>query len=511
VQYADSDVFQSSDVSASLAELVAEACTTPLAIVIMTTGGELRVACTFGALDVRPDEALAFAEQMLHRKEPLVVDNVDASTASATTLFARSIGARALASTAVRAANGCAVVAVALDVSPRSFGVRECRLLNALAEQGCARLDAETALLASTAALDGLFGLSNILLCVFGFDGTFVHFNGAAWRAALGYSEAEFSSKTFWAFVHPDDVERTQAEMAGLLEGKTTSAFENRYRASDGSYRWIAWNARGALESKLIFAAATDVTASKTSGDVRRAHMVQLQRSNADLQEFARVASHDLQEPLRKIISFGDRLATIGRDVLGAEGLDYLRRMRASSERMSQLIESLLELSRVASAAPKFADVDLDAVIAGILPDLEERIASSRGSVIVGRLPVVYGDRAQLQRLFQNLIANALKFHAPGVSPVVRIDGEVLADGRAKVEVSDEGVGFDEKYQARLFKPFQRLHTTREFTGTGMGLAICAKIAERHGGEISARSVLGRGSVFVVNLPAAPRKNGDAT
>jgi hypothetical protein len=351
--------------------------------------------------------------------------------------------------------------------------------------------------------LDAFLSLSNVMLCIVGLDGYFQRFNAPAWERLLGYSREELVAQPFWELVHPDDVAATQAELAALASGRSTLVFENRYRARDGTYRWLEWSASPDVANGRVFAAATDVTARRAAEQLRAAYTARLERSNTDLLEFAHVASHDLQEPLRKITAFGERLDRKHGDALGEEGRDYLMRMRRAAERMSLLIDSLLDLSRVASRPPVLEPVRLDAVVSGVLADLEQTIASTRARVEVGPLPVVRADRAQMQRLFQNLIANALKFHAPGSVPEVRVDGALLPDGNAEVRVTDNGIGFDEKYLSRLFKPFQRLHTTGQFAGTGIGLAICARIAARHGGDVTARSTPGSGSTFTVRLGAA--------
>jgi light-regulated signal transduction histidine kinase (bacteriophytochrome) len=168
---------------------------------------------------------------------------------------------------------------------------------------------------------------------------------------------------------------------------------------------------------------------------------------------------------------------------------------------MSGLIESLLEYSRVATRGLPFVEVDLAQTMLGVLVDLEQRIRESHAEVIVGRLPKVYGDPTQLRQLLQNLVANALKFHAPDTTPRVAIRS-CPKGGRWEITVSDTGIGFAPEYAEKIFRPFQRLHGRTEYEGSGMGLAICRKIAERHGSSIGVHSQPGKGSVFTVSLPA---------
>ncbi len=229
-----------------------------------------------------------------------------------------------------------------------------------------------------------------------------------------------------------------------------------------------------------------------------------LAKSNDELAQFAYVASHDLQEPLRKIGAFGDRLAAHSESVLDEQGRDYLHRMQNAAQRMSNLIESLLELSRVTSKARALEMVDLNKVVSDALSDLELRIQQTGGRVEVDQLPTVMADRLQMRQLFQNLIGNALKFHKEDTSPVVRIHTQQNGKGTWEVHVTDNGIGFDEQYLARIFRPFQRLHARSAFEGSGIGLAICNKIVARHLGQITAHSQPGIGSDFIVLLPRTP-------
>jgi light-regulated signal transduction histidine kinase (bacteriophytochrome) len=230
-----------------------------------------------------------------------------------------------------------------------------------------------------------------------------------------------------------------------------------------------------------------------------------LARSNAELEQFAYVASHDLQEPLRKIQAFGDRLKTKYEAGLGPEGLDYLSRMQNAAARMQVLIQDLLSLSRVTSNSKPFASVDLGDVARTVVSDLEMRIQDAGGQVDIGALPVIFGDRGQMAQLFQNLIGNGIKFRKPGEKPVVKISSEIhaLQNGASgwQITVEDNGIGFDEKYRDRIFQIFQRLHGRAEYEGTGIGLAICRKIVDRHNGVISAIGTPGAGAKFVILLP----------
>lgn len=236
----------------------------------------------------------------------------------------------------------------------------------------------------------------------------------------------------------------------------------------------------------------------------------ELERSNRELEEFAFVASHDLQEPLRKIQAFGDRLKARSADTLG-ENVDYLNRMQSAATRMSMLIHDLLEFSRV-TAKPRTQEVvALDDVLANVLEDLEEAIHSSGTVLQIDPLPKIAADSTQMHQLFQNLIGNAIKFVAKDRAPRVRITAKLI-DAPAhpeetfdtellEIHVIDNGIGFEQEYADRIFKPFQRLHSREEYSGTGIGLALCRRIVERHNGTLDVSSKRGEGTDFIIILP----------
>jgi len=227
----------------------------------------------------------------------------------------------------------------------------------------------------------------------------------------------------------------------------------------------------------------------------------ELQRSNIELEQFVYVASHDLQEPLRKVQAFGDRLGTKYASALDERGHDYLERMRGAARRMQEMINDLLALSRIAARAQPFVPVNLRQTADEAISDLEIRIERTGGRVEVGDLPTIEAEPTQMRQLLENLIGNGLKFHRDGVVPVVKVYGKVTDDDRCQIFVEDNGIGFDEKYLDRIFQPFQRLHGRSAYEGSGIGLAICRKIVERHGGSITARSAPGEGATFIVTLP----------
>ena len=254
-----------------------------------------------------------------------------------------------------------------------------------------------------------------------------------------------------------------------------------------------------------IIGTVRDITARKKTEAELRAFTARLEQSNRELQDFALVASHDLQEPLRKIQAFGDRLQTKYREQLGETGLDYLARMQNAASRMQTLINDLLSFSRVTTRAKPFEPIDLERIAHEVVSDLEIRIEQTSGRVEIEALPIIDADPVQMRQLFQNLIGNALKFHKPDEAPVVRVNGSLINGdaGVCEIIVTDNGIGFDEKYLDRIFTIFQRLHGRSEYEGTGVGLAVCRKIAERHGGTITAKSQPQQGTTFIITLPAS--------
>jgi two-component system sensor kinase FixL len=256
-----------------------------------------------------------------------------------------------------------------------------------------------------------------------------------------------------------------------------------------------------------------DISRRKKAEQEQQRYAAELERSNRELEQFAYAASHDLQEPLRKICTFGDRLQMKCAGRLDEEENDCLERMQSAAARMQTLIDGLLSLSRVTTQAQGFVPVDLQTIAGEVVTDLESQIERVGGRVELGRLPTIQADPLQMRQLLQNLIGNALKFHRVDEPPVVKVQGRFVhgrkdrkigataADERCIITVEDNGIGFEEKYDNRIFGVFQRLHPRDVFEGTGIGLALCRKIVERHGGEITARSVPGEGSTFEILLP----------
>jgi len=255
--------------------------------------------------------------------------------------------------------------------------------------------------------------------------------------------------------------------------------------------------ANGRLERVNAELATTNATLARRAGE--------LARSNDELAQFASIASHDLQEPLRKVRTFTQQVTMTEADSLSDKGRDYLQRANAAAERMQNLIEDLLRYSRVATHARPFALVDLDVLVHEVLDDLELERERAGAVIRVGDLPALHGDATQLRQLIQNLVSNALKFRREGVAPEVEIDGAVAGEV-ATITVRDNGIGFEQQYSKRIFRVFERLHGRGTYPGTGIGLALCRKIVERHGGTIVADGTPGAGATFTVTLPVDQRE-----
>jgi signal transduction histidine kinase len=257
----------------------------------------------------------------------------------------------------------------------------------------------------------------------------------------------------------------------------------------------------GALAAGNDQLAATNAQLESSNALLR--HAAELARSNAELEQFASIASHDLQEPLRKVQTFAAQLNATESERLSEQGQDFLRRMSDAAGRMRTLIDDLLAFSRVSTKGRPFVDVDLDALVPQVLVDLEIAAKESGARISVGPLPTLRADPVQIRQLMQNLLANALKFRREGEPCEIDVRAEV-ADGIAELTIADNGLGFDPAFATRIFRAFERLHGASVYPGTGIGLALCRKIVERHGGTISADGREGEGATFTVRLPLEP-------
>ncbi|PCH69060.1 MAG: hypothetical protein COC01_02380 [Bacteroidetes bacterium] len=275
-----------------------------------------------------------------------------------------------------------------------------------------------------------------------------------------------------------------------------------------GDKIWVLTNITPVFDEKNNFqnfvSIDIDITETKVAEQQLKEYAEELERSNQELQTFAFVASHDLKEPLRKVMTYSDRIISGYKDKLDESGQFFFDRLRASTIRMQHLIDDVLMYSRVTTQAKPFEKVDLGTLIDEIIGDLEVRIKETKGKITHKDLPVIIGDPIQLHQLFQNLISNALKFHAEDRPPKVKVSCNGKVENFYKITVEDNGIGFDNKYLDKIFKPFQRLHSQSEYEGSGIGLAICQKIVVRHGGVLTADSKPDKGAKFNISFPSKP-------
>jgi PAS domain S-box-containing protein len=349
-------------------------------------------------------------------------------------------------------------------------------------------------------------------------SGEFLVYNRAA-RELLGPDGTLGPRALEWAGDADADPEGWQPGRQALeraLRGEHIDDLDICLRRSDGrDPRWVSVFARpltlpaGVNGSMLVL---RDVTERRQAQERVTEAARELERSNRELTEFASVASHDLRAPLRSVTSFVSLLEEDYADAFTGEGRTYVARIKAAVSRMTGLIDGLLALARVRAKGEPFVVVPLRDVVQDAVADLAHGLAESGGEVEIGELPAVEADRLQMRQLLQNLIGNAIKFRRPGVAPRVvvtaRAAGAREADGEAvwEIRVADNGIGLDPAHAGKIFKPFERLHSHASFEGSGLGLAVCARIVERHGGRIRAEGEPGFGTTFVVTLPAARRR-----
>jgi PAS domain S-box-containing protein len=349
------------------------------------------------------------------------------------------------------------------------------------------------------------FEISRDLLGTAALDGHFTSVN-PAWTETLGWTPEEITSVPFVDFVHPEDLERTVTETQKLFDGIDSVDFENRYRAKDGSWRWLTWQARLSPEEQLIYARATDITDSRRvvrelAGLNREleGHATELERSNSDLQQFAYIASHDLSEPLRTVSNFAQLLEKRYHEDLDERAQRYITHVVEGAERMQRLIQDLLTYSRIGQGGVAHAEVDVASSVADVFASLSASIEERGAEISVGKLPVLIADRTQIEQIFQNLLANALKFCSED-QPRIEVEGDEDAVGWT-FSVTDNGIGIEARHAERIFQVFQRLHGRAAYPGTGIGLAVCKRAVECHGGKIWAEPNPGGGTRFAFTIP----------
>ncbi|MDX6411562.1 MAG: hypothetical protein QOE91_1078 [Gaiellaceae bacterium] len=335
-----------------------------------------------------------------------------------------------------------------------------------------------------------MFELASIGMAVTDAAGGWVRVNPAFARL-LGVPREELAGRRLADFLDPDQL-ATDTTHARQLGPNESFEVDRLFRHADGSEAWLRLSFAPFDDNFMV--QGRDVTAYHEVND-------QLVRSNRELDEFASVASHDLQEPLRKIQAFADRMSE-GR----GDRTDNLARIKSAAERMQTLIDDFLAYARLKHKDPTFASTDVQALINGLVKDLDTRGALEGVEIDVSGLPALEIDEGQMQQLFQNLLENALKFRREDV-PLrvhVAVAPQALA-AYATIVFGDNGIGFEKEYAEKIFSIFGRLHGNNEYAGTGIGLAMCRTIVERHGGTIRAEGESGTGAQFFITLPRAQR------
>ncbi len=356
-------------------------------------------------------------------------------------------------------------------------------------------------------------------------------FVNKAFEQVLGYSrEVVFNDGISFitSLIHPDDLQPLMEKNAQMLElanntppgenGEEMMAeFEYRMKNNKGEYRWFHTygtifdrNSDGRVEH--ILNVSVDITDQKAAEQALHQKNIELLYSNANLEEFAYVASHDLKEPLRKISTFGDLILSGDKENLSADGKLYLDKIINSARRMQTMINDLMALSTI-TGNKEYEKHDLNEVVTEVLNLLEHNLKDKKATVTYDNLPVVNVVYSQFVQLFQNLISNSLKFSRPGVQPHIKISSDYITPAQAatygftdkkkyvKIQMSDNGIGFENEYANKIFTIFQRLHGKSEFEGNGIGLSICRKVVENHKGVIQAEGVVGKGATFIIVLP----------
>ncbi|HEU5047410.1 MAG TPA: PAS domain S-box protein [Rickettsiales bacterium] len=325
-------------------------------------------------------------------------------------------------------------------------------------------------------------------------------------KAMLGVEqESELSYAEFEARLHPEDKTEMLNALRDHLQSHTAFSAECRVRHEDDSYIWLRmlgqaqWDEDGT--AIRMVGAVEDISWRKASDQERDEMIAKILASNAELERFAYVASHDMQEPIRIVTNFSEIITKEHQQLLSAEGKEFLRLITDSGRRMHDMVEDLLIYSRIDGEDRKSVFNGTD-MLEGALENLRGLISATKAHVICDPLPILYGNPVQIMRLLQNLVGNGIKYQAPGKVPEIDISC-VAEEEYWRIAISDNGIGIREQFLDQIFEPFRRLHTWEEYQGSGLGLAICKRIVERHGGQIQASSVPGEGSVFSFTLPRA--------
>ena len=340
-------------------------------------------------------------------------------------------------------------------------------------------------------------------LCNF-FNSTWLAFSGRTLDQELGVGWSEG--------IYPEDFERCMTTYTRAFSAREAFEMEYRLRRHDGEYRWIldrgAPRFTPAGEFAGFIGSCVDITDRIRAEQETRELADDLQRANSYMEQLLYATSHDLREPIRMVLAFLDRLDQRLGEGLDREARTSVRFAREGATRMRAVVDGLVEFARARQIRRVTTEIDVDALVRGVVEELSPAIEQTRGQIEIEPMPHLQGDRLQLHRVFQNLLSNALKFHGEN-PPSVRVSAERQGDEWIFC-VADQGIGFEPEYGEKIFGIFQRLHSQDRFPGAGIGLAIAKDIVERHGGRIWARSRLGEGARFYFSLEGSRAGAGSA-
>ena len=327
----------------------------------------------------------------------------------------------------------------------------------------------------------------------------------------------QFNDNFYKIHMSLEEIEEARRKLKEALENKETYIIETAIKTKRGISKRLETYGKierdAAKRPVKIVGISRDVTRLKDYEMNLQHKIEELNRSNKELEEFAYIASHDLQEPLRKITAFSERLEEKAGDEIGQDGKLYLQRILAATQNMRVLIDNLLEFSRANRHNDALENIDLNVIFKEVLADLELKIEETNAKIQHSPLPIITSYHSQMKQLFTNLVSNAIKFRKPGSPPLIEVWSEEVSEKEKserllrgnkkyyKVAVRDSGIGFEQEYALKIFQIFQRLHGKAEYPGSGIGLAICKKIVENHNGVLYAESTPGEGAVFTAILP----------
>jgi light-regulated signal transduction histidine kinase (bacteriophytochrome) len=328
---------------------------------------------------------------------------------------------------------------------------------------------------------------------------------------------AELSSYHFIQYISEEDRNRVNSITENAIKSKREFEYGCVLKTKKGKLKDVFTKAKIVCDTEgkveKLIGITRDITDLKNLEKEQERTFRELNRSNKELEEFAYVASHDLQEPLRKISTFNERLKNKFGTALGTDGNMYLDRIISSTENMRLLIDNLLEFSRISRSSQEYVKCDLNLVMKEVISDLELKIEETNAEFKLSNLPTIEAVPLEMKQLFNNLLSNSIKFRNPDLKPIITINSDKINKTEivnfhlpidrqyVKIEVSDNGIGFEEEYAERIFQIFQRLHGKTEYAGSGIGLAICKKIMDNHEGYIFGKSDLGKGASFIIILP----------